>query len=224
MLNPGDVVRYFPSGSSTSPGAFSYITSRFSNWPQYSGNQNVESNHTWNPRNQFNDLNFCFVFNTYLPILPYLIIDVGKYRIKPSSYAIIFERGYTPPTEWIIRGSNTGNINEESEWTDLAHFQHNTSVCPNGSGDLRPELCNERVFYQFPFDLLNDETKTYRYFQLKYLKTRNLDYYNQGTLAYFRLMRFEIFGIMSGYTKCKTLKKPLYLKKNLIFLMCIIMK
>ena len=218
-MKNSELVRFFPSGNTTAPGAFTYIAKHYSSYPSFSANPVFVNNYTWSPRNQYFNRHGSVQFDTNDP--PYLIIDVANFKISPSSYSITLSEGLTPPTEWTVLGSNTGNFENDSEWTQLSHYSHNINVCENGTQE--PNICKEEVSYEFKINL-KDTSQSFQYFQLKYLRTRVQDY-NVNAKFYFRLSRFEVFGVLGGHIDCVSCKYALRsFKLSLFYFMFLISK
>ena len=218
----GQKVRYFQSLDVTQKGPMAFIVSKFSDLPVFSRNKDSEIaiSYKFNPRLQYTQNTLNIHFDTKAGISPYIIFDLRSFKILPTKYSISLLAGFTPPTEWTLSGSDTGNPENDNEWYLLSPVPHNLSICPEiPQLSKEPHLCLESVQLEYQCDHQNE--KWYRFTMLKYLRTRVVDFGNSQN-HYFRLQKLELFGFLSGHVTCDnhriTLSFLKYLNIYVLFL------
>ena len=206
-IKNGKPVRSFFNGNSYIQGVLSFISQRNQNFPQFQKTEDAIDVNIWKPNKMFTANTTTIQFNTLASITPYIIIDLYQYSIRPTSYAISFEKEYTPPTEWTLTGSNSGKTENENEWTQFAYYSHSTNVCPYPN-----EKCGESVYYHFQCD---QTAQYFRFIKLTYLKTRVIDFNPTYEKQYFRLMRLELFGYLTDNHICPSKESHIFISKSI---------
>ena len=195
MINESSITRFYPSGDPESLGSISYVVSRSSLYPKFTHNSNVDTFYGFNPRQSYYNSINNYAFNTNIDDPPFIVIDLGPdFSIAPYSYSLSFMKGYTPPVSWSVSASKTGNDNE---WKELSYEPENDDVCEEQDGEDQ-HCCGNTVYLERFINTTSNNVESYRYF--KYLVS--LSRIRREDVHYFRLMRFEIYGILFGQSFC----------------------
>lgn len=191
---------YFTESSPGARGAISHIVYHSSNYPTFKKNEivkNPDPDYNFDPRRTYKDHSFVTTFVSLNNEKPYLIYDLHPYSILPFSYSISLMEDYTPPVEWTISVSNTGNAND---WLVISHPPKNMSVCPNSSLTSTP--CTQSVTNSYSTNNSLIKGSSYRYINFTVIKDRYCDIFPYWSMTDFRIQRIDFYGYLLGFIRC----------------------
>ena len=110
----------------------------------------------------------------------HIVFDFNFFRIKLSNYLIETVNIGSPPTKWIIAGSN----NKQGPWTNIDDPPFNDSLCPKVSGTE----CNQRTTTRWNCAA----SSAFRYIRFSVISDR----YNSQTGRYLRFGGLEFYGTL----------------------------
>ena len=204
---------YFSEGEPGKKGIISYIISKSSTSPNFKINEEIRNpdiDFYFDPRRTYKDYNFSTSFVTKNGEKPFVIYDLYPYSLYPFGYSITLMNMMTPPIEWTISVSNTGN---ENDWIIISHPPKNVSLCPY---ELPSTQCTESVSYNYKTDNSGLKDKSYRYINFTLDKDRGRELVGRIEQS-LRIQRIDFYGYLLGPIKCYV-TKSCNRKSKLLFL------
>ena len=207
MRNDLVLFKYFSHNDKA--GVVSYVVNKYTNLPIFIRNSELSNDLTFSPRESYSKEENSYYYDTKNKEDPFLTIDFGKkMSFLIHFYSLSFYKGYSPPTQWDISGSD-----DNKKWEPISQPKENISLCLNGSSSYLSR-CGNNVTISYE---CKSNAKAFRYIRYRVIYDRYRLFINPDFPPMLRLGRIELFGDLFTRTRqCKTYRRNTFLSSSFV--------